>query len=485
MQEQDLKRKTVLNVSYNATGRATIVFVQLISNVVLARTLLPGDFGIVGFANIIVGLLWAFNEFGVNTAITQKANLERTDLYTGVTIKFGIGLLTTCIALMMAPLAHLFFDSAEVVNVIRALSVNFILAGFCFIPGVLMARELEYKKITLINVISAALGASISILMAISGYGYWSIVISAIIVSVVNVFLYNIFKPFPIRFQYDYIAAKATLVFGGSVFLSKVVMHVLFNSDNFAIGSLKGANELGYYALAFNWGAFVSILSGSVVLSVLFPTFSNIQEKRDKIRGGYLKVIEYVALFGTVSYVTLFVVGREFLTGILGGGTDKWLQSLNCLRIFCAYGLIRILLEPIGSVCLAIGRPGTMLRANVLAASVQIAFVYPALKTFGIEGVAILVTVAYGLQYVVYIKETFDQIGLELSDVVRRVLPSFILLPLASLAILDKFHQYTMLWLITKATFTLASCIILHGLITKWRLEKDIGVLLFRKERVY
>jgi O-antigen/teichoic acid export membrane protein len=344
-----------------------------------------------------------------------------------------------------------------------------------------MTRELEYKKITVISVIAAALGALVSIVMAISGYRYWSLVASVVIISIVNAILYNILKPAPIRISYNRAIARNIMVFGGSVFLARVAVYGIFNSDNFIIGALKGADGLGYYALAFNWGAFVCTLASSVVLTVLFPTFSKIQGDRRKLCSGYLKVMENIAFLGVVSYVILFVVATDFLREILGGGTDKWMQSLNCLRIFCVYGLIRILLEPIGSVCMAIGKPGTIFKANLLAVVFQMSFIYPVLKSFGIEGVAVLVTVAYSLQYFIYMKETYNQIGLKSSDVVRRIWPSMILLPLASLAMLDKYHDYTMFWLIAKAALTAVLCITLHGVITKWKLEKEIRYLLFNR----
>jgi O-antigen/teichoic acid export membrane protein len=481
MQGYDLGQKTVLNVSYNTAGRATTLAVLSISNIILMRTLSADDYGVFGFANIFVNFMWMFNDFGVNTVLVQRSSLEQGDMHVAFSIKFVIGLLTTCIVLMMAPLTKLFLNNAEVADVIRVLSVNFILAIFCFIPQVLLTRKLDYKKLTLVSVVSTTLGAVVSILMAKGGYSYWSLVGSAITISVVNLVMYNMAEPFRIRFRYKHEVGKELMVFGGSVFLARVVVYFLFNSDNFTIGSVKGTADLGYYATAFNWGALVCTLASSIVLSVLFPTFSQIKNDKGRLRSGYLRVIEYIALIGIVSNMVLFVVARDFLIGVLGSGTEKWMQSLSCLRIFCLYGVIRILLEPIGSVCLAIGRPGTMLKANLVAVCVQIAFVYPVLKTFGIEGVAVLITVAYGLQYFIYISETYNEIGLTTSDVLKRILPSVVLLPLASLAILDHFHQYTMLWLITKIAFTLGSCMILHGIITKWRLEKEIGVLVFGK----
>jgi lipopolysaccharide exporter len=478
MSEDDLKGKTIRNISYNAAGKAVTLALVSISNIILARILVPNDYGIVAFANVIVGLLWLFNDFGVNTAVVQKPSLGKKDLYTAFSVKIGLGCAAACVGLIMAPLATFFFDNADVVNVIRVLCANFILAVFCFIPGVLMTRELEYKQLTVIAVVSTASGTLVSIIMAIAGYRYWSLVGSVVMISIVNAILYNVMKPVRIKISYDHRIAKNIMIFGGSVLLSRVVIYGIFNSDNFIIGALNGADVLGYYALAFNWGAFVCTLASSVVLSVLFPTFSRIQGDRKKLCLWYLAVIEKIAFFGVVSYVILFVVAREFLIEILGGGTDKWMQSSSCLRIFCAYGLIRILLEPIGSVCMAIGKPGTILKANLLAVVFQIAFIYPVLKSFGIEGVAVLVTVAYSLQYFIYVKETYKQIGLKGSDVVERIWSSLILIPVASLAMLDKYHEYTMVWLIGKVVLTAVICVSVHGVITKWKLEKEVRVLL-------
>jgi O-antigen/teichoic acid export membrane protein len=184
------------------------------------------------------------------------------------------------------------------------------------------------------------------------------------------------------------------------------------NLDNFVVGTLLGSATLGYYALAFTWGTKLCETLGSVVNSVLFPTFAKIQGNVPRLRAAYIKSLEFVAFLAVGGYVALFVVSGDFLIHILGAGEDKWLPSIAVLQILCLYGLIRALLEPIGSVVMAVGGVPILVRANLLAAVVNMTLIYPALLAFGIEGVAAIVTVSYACQYLVFLPVLKDRLAL-------------------------------------------------------------------------
>ncbi len=116
------------------------------------------------------------------------------------------------------------------------------------------------------------------------------------------------------------------------------IVFTIFNVDNFIIGAVKGSSELGYYMIAFNWGSIICVILGTVVNNVLFPTFSRMEQDRERIKKSYLRVLEYVSCIGMLTNITLLLVSEDFLVYVLGHGTDKWLPALLSLRILCLYG---------------------------------------------------------------------------------------------------------------------------------------------------
>ena len=134
---------------------------------------------------------------------------------------------------------------------------------------------------------------------------------------------------------------------------SGILVFAIFSMGNFMVSTTMGIAQLGYYALAMNWGSFVCGLLSSTVNSVLFPTFAAIQNDSTKMRRWYLKTVDLVALIAVVANTTLLANAHDFLVIFLGKGTDKWVPAEVVLQVFCLYGIIRAVTVPIASCLMA------------------------------------------------------------------------------------------------------------------------------------
>lgn len=398
----NLRVKTFVNIRFMAIAKiATMVF-STIANVVLARNLSSSDYGIVGFAMIFISFLFLFKDLGLGSAVIQKKDLDDAGLYTASTINLILGFVLCLLAFFLAPVAGLFFHNDAVAVVVKVLSLNFLINSFLFIPNSLLTRELDYKKLFVSQIYSGIISSGLSIILALTGFKYWSIVIASLCSSLATVLIQNCLKPVRIRFSLDRRKAAELMRFGGNLFISALLTFMTFNLDNFTIGVVKGSVGLGYYALAFNWGSTICGLLANTVHTVLFPTFSKIQGDWLRLKSIYLRVLGYISFMSVVTNIVLLAVARDFLFYILGHGTDKWLPALPAFRIMCVYGIIRALLEPVGSVFLALGKANILLKANIVSAVLMMVFIYPVVVFFGLGGTAVIVTIAYVAQYLVY-----------------------------------------------------------------------------------
>jgi O-antigen/teichoic acid export membrane protein len=123
--------------------------------------------------------------------------------------------------------------------------------------------------------------------------------------------------------------------------------------------------------------------------------------------------LEYIAFISVLANAGLLLVSKEFLTFVLGHGTDKWMPALTAFRILCIYGMCRCLLEPVGNVILAIGRTRELLITQIIVAVFELGLLYPSLKYFGIEGVAVVVTVAYVTAYPLFCSKPIGSLTME------------------------------------------------------------------------
>lgn len=376
----------------------------------------------------------------------------------------------------IAPVANIFFNNNAVEGVVKLLSLNFIINSFAFLPEIILAKELNYKKLSLTQIVTGVITPILTVVLALTGFKYWSIVVANVSATAVSVIFINILKPIKIRFIFERKIALEFLYFGGGLFLTGIIGFVIFNFDNFIIGALKGSEILGYYAIAFTWGSMVCTISGSIINSVLFPTFSKMQGDRKKLKKAYLEIMEYTTFIVVFGNLTLFVISKEFLYIILGKNTDKWLPAIATFRILCVFGISRALLEPIGSFILAIGKINLLLRSNLIVGAIELSIVYPALKYFGIEGVAIAVTAVYSLQYLIYFYFFRRELDIGLIDLFKSV--KSVIIP--ALVILVGFivfsyicNECSLLLLFIKTFLTGVGFFIIHGYITNWKLIKE------------
>ncbi len=419
--DNSLKTITARNISYNAVATVMVAVTQFLTTVILARVLAPADYGIVGFSQIFINFMMQFGDFGINNAIVQRSDLDDTALHTAFTLKvvFSIGLFL--LLLMVAPCARLFLDRQEVTTVIRILSCNFLFSVAIFLPQTSLTRDLDFKKITLVQMISIAISSVCAIFMAFNGFGLWSLVASSLMTYVLSAVLLNILKPVRPIFCYDRQEARRLLNFGVSILIPGVIIFIIFNTDNFVIGAVRGAEQLGYYAVAFNWGSMICVLMAGIFHKVLTPTFSKFQHDIPALKKAYLTSVRYITFLAVPVNVLLALYGREFLVQVLGRGTERWLPALLAMQILCCYGVLRAVLEPIGNVIFGIGKPELCLKAIVLVAAVELGLLYPAISNFGITGVAVAVTIAYISQYLVYLPLMKRELGVVAGDLICEV----------------------------------------------------------------
>ncbi|HUL00752.1 MAG TPA: lipopolysaccharide biosynthesis protein [Nitrospirota bacterium] len=473
----------VQNIGFNAVAKVIAIVLSGVANVVLAWHLGSRDYGIAGFALIIINLFSQFNDFGINNAVIQRKELKDRSLYTGFTMKVILGLLVFAASFLIAPLAKYIFSETAVVNVIKLLSLNFLVNSLSFIPVTILTRELNFKTMMLYQIAAPLVSAVTSIVLAVNGFTYWSIVIGNVCATLASVILINILKPVKVKIEFDRRDAREFVNYGAKMFYSQLLVFAIINLDNFLVGTVAGAEALGYYALAFNWGSLISVLSASVILTVLFPTFAKIQHDRTIIKDTYLRVMKVIAFIIIMVNLCLFSVSREFLVLILGHGTDKWLPSMLVLKIFCVYGIGRALLEPVGSVVLAIGRTDLLLKSTLITAFIETAFLYPALRYYGIPGVAIVVTMSYMLQYFIYFPALRNEINLDFREMIRAVRPAIVsgLLLGVAMALFMRWYgenQPTAALFTLKLVICTCGYIFMHGLFSKWTMFKEARIIL-------
>jgi O-antigen/teichoic acid export membrane protein len=480
--ETTLAHKTIRNIGYSSIAKVATFLLRTAASIILARNLSASDYGVVGFAMVVIGFLSRFNDIGIGAAVVQRADLDDKTIQTAFWIRLALGVFLLAVSMAGAPLAWFFFDHPDVGPVIKVLSIGFVVSAFSFLPDCLLARGLEFKKLSVATLCSATVRSLLAIGLVFLGFKYWSLVWAELGALLTQALALNVLHKVKVRWVFDRQHAAKLMSFGAPLFVSGIFIFLIFNADNIVIGAVAGATMLGFYALAFNWATIACGVMSEAVHSVLFPTFSSIQNEPAAIRKSYLKVLEYCALLGVMVNVNFIVSAREILVFVLGHGTEKWLPAVPALQILAIYGIVRIILEPVGNVVLAFGKPRVLLKATVLAGVFEILGLYPAVRYGGIEAVAALVLFSYATQYGIYLHFLKKKCAIAPMQLFSSIAPSLAggVVVVVTAGMAANSLGFSISSLVLKTLYCTGGCFVIHGLLTRWRIYKEARSLAVR-----
>jgi len=475
--EISTKAKTFRNIIYTGLGKGLTLLCVFVSSLVVARNLTPSDYGVVGFAGIIIGFLAQFGDMGVGNAVIRRPELHDHDIDTAFTLKIVLSCVAFVLALCIAPFAHRLFEHPATGNVIRILALNFLISTIGFVPQVVLTREMNYRALMVPAVAGTVAQSVLVVALVLRGWSFWSVIVANVAATLVSGAVLQFAKRFPVRVHFDPKVAREYVQFGIPLFGTGVLVFLIFNLDNLLVGASMGSTKLGYYALAFTWGSFICGLLAGTVNNVLFPAFSAIQNDSAAVRRWYLKSVELVAFIAVVTNAALFANAHFFLVTFLGKNTDKWLPAIFALRILCVYGILRAVTEPLGPCLMAHGRTKTMLYAALLAGGVELALLLLALRSGRVEIVAGAVLIAYASQALVYLPFLRREFSVSFADIAAKVWPIVPAFGMGCLvtALLPSSFGASFITLAIRGLFTVSVVGLTHGSLSRFRFFHEVG----------
>jgi O-antigen/teichoic acid export membrane protein len=465
------KAKTFRNILYASLTKGLTLVCAAVTTMVVARNLSATDYGVVGFATIVIGFLLQFTDMGLARAAIRRPELDARSLQTAFTLKAILGLAAFAVALLIAPFARHFLDHPATSGVIRILALNFIATTIGFIPRVVLTREMNYRALMIPAVAGAVFECIVAVILILKGWSYWAVVIADVGGNVAAGIAMQFAKGVPTRLHFDWPDAREYLRFGIPLFGSGLLIFFLLNIDNFLVSTSMGATQLGYYALAFTWSTFICMLLNETVNGVLLPALSSIQNDVAAMRRWYLKTIDLTGFVGVVANTALLANAHWFLVTFLGKGTDKWLPATAALKILCVYGVARAITVPIGTCIMVRGQTRLLLHANIMAGAVEIVLLLLALRSGSIELVAVAVLIAYLTQAFIFFPYLHREFSITVSDLVATLWPVVPAMAAGVFAtsFLPANFGSTFLSLAVRGLFTASVVALSHGVFSGFR----------------
>jgi O-antigen/teichoic acid export membrane protein len=409
---KSLKGKIASGAFWLGATKSVGQAISWVITIYVVRILAPEDYGLMGMAVLMNGLLLLFNELGLGVAIIQKPDLAEEEISNLFWAILGLNIAIFLTAFFVAPLASAFFREPRLTRIIQVLSVSFVMSGFGTVSQNLLNREMLFKNRSLSEFGGNLVGGVSVLLFALQGFGVWSLVYGYLIQAAISNVLYFLFRPLRIHWRFSLKKIIGMIQFGARVAAARVLWYISSNADYAVAGRFLGKISLGYYNLAFQFASIPLDKIVSVITQVALPSFSAVQKDAPKLQRYYLRMVGMVAFITFPLFLGLFLVADSAVHLFL---TDKWSPMIIPLKILCIVSCLRAVETMNAPLILAKGKPNIIMYNNLLQAIVLPISFYIGAK-YGLEGLSYAWLIIWPILFAIITYQTLKLIGLSFTD---------------------------------------------------------------------
>lgn len=329
---EGLKSKTVSGVLWSAVERFSLQGVQFLINIIMARILLPADYGMIGMLVVFLQISQLFIDGGFANALIQRKDRTEIDFSTVFYFNILVGALFYFLIFVSAPLISTFYNIPDLTNIARAVGLNLIISAFSAIHRVKLTIEVDFKTLSKISLIAAVLSGIIGVGLAYYGIGVWALVFQSLLNSLLLTLLSYYFCSWKPLLIFSIHSFKKLFSFGSKLLISNLMHAVYSNLYTIVIGRRFSAIDLGYYTRAEQFAIFPSANLNAVISRVTFPILSSIQDDDERLTAAYRKYIRLSSYLIFPLMVGLAVLAEPIIVLLL---TEKWIGVVVLLQILC------------------------------------------------------------------------------------------------------------------------------------------------------
>lgn len=337
--------------------------ISFLISIVLARLLVPDDYGVIALVSVFISIAAIFVESGFGTALVQKKEVDELDYSSVFFINLFIAIVLYIVLFFTAPLISRFYEMSEITPIVRISSIALIFGAMNSVQNAIVSRTLQFKLLFMRSTIALIISGTVGITLAYTGYGVWALVWQ----SITNRFFVTIILWLTLRWrphlQFSLNRVREHFSFGWKVLLSSLLSTGYREFRSLIIGKIYAPATLGYYNRGDKFPSLiVSNIDGSIQ-AVMFPVLSTQQDNKAKVKSMMRRSIVTSSFVIFPLMVGLGVVAEPLVRLLM---TDKWMPAVPYIRVFCvSYALVPIHSANLQAIK-GLGYSGTYLRLNVI-----------------------------------------------------------------------------------------------------------------------
>lgn len=359
--------------------------ITLATTLVLARLLVPADFGLFAMATLGMELLSVFSGLWLGAALVLRDDMDKRAQGTVLTLLMAAGAALALLLLALAPALAAFFGEPRIAGVVALLAAVLLISGVNWFYETILQRELAFRRRFACQVVRTVAFSVVSLGLALASAGVWALIAGYVAGYLANAVALLVLTPYRVRPAFDAREARRIVRSGRGFLWQDLSGFIGENADYLAIGRLLGPSQLGLYAMAFRQASLPQYAIAEPVGKVTFPAFAQMRRRGEDVRPAFLNALRMVALVTCPVGVVLSAAAVPFTLALLG---ESWRAMAGPLAVLGVWGVLRPLQTTVGNLLNSLGRAEIYGRVALISLAPLVAATFVSAAVGGIATVA-------------------------------------------------------------------------------------------------
>jgi len=332
--EKTLKEKTTSALIWSFIDKFGQQIIYFVTGIILARTLSPNDYGLVGELSLFIALSTIFISSGYARALLNSPEFSQIEYNTVFYYNVASALVLYFILFLCAPLISLFFNQPSLTLISRILFLSLIFNAFVGVQNVYLTKTMNLKSFTRANIFALFAASTFAVIAALNGMGLWALVIQTLLNSFFTMIFYWHYSAWRPTRLLDIKILKRFLPFSSMILLTNLITTIFNNIYSILIGRIYNPTQLGYYTQANKYQDIPTGLITNTFRTILAPLLSNVNDDDDRFKRIVSKLIRTMSLFIFPILFGMILIAKPFFIVLI---TEKWLASVPIFQILCFF----------------------------------------------------------------------------------------------------------------------------------------------------
>lgn len=421
--KDNLTQQTFSGVIWKFAERFSAQLVSMVVSIILARILMPDDYGIVALVGIFITICNVFVSGGFGGALIQKKDADDIDFSSVFYISFVIALIFYLVLFFCAPLVAKLYENELITPILRVMGLRLPLASINSVQQAYVSRRMVYKKFFWATLIGTIISAVIGIWMAYTGYGVWALVAQDLINVIIDTLVLAIVDRWYPKLKFSFSKVKSLFSYGWKVLVASIIEAIYNDLRGLIIGIKYSSADLAYYNKGNNFPNIITNNINSSLNSVLFSALSKLQDEQQRLKEVVRRGMQVSSYVIFPCMIGLAVIADAFVKAIL---TEKWLPIIPYLQIMCFIGAIQSLDTANIQIMKALGRSDLFLKTEIIRRIVGITGILISMP-FGVFWIALSIVPTALIGLIINAIESKKLLGYAFKDQIKDIMPASIL----------------------------------------------------------